>query len=234
MTAEEDAKRARHAANQAAYRQRQREAAATKKPRGAEPHGGGIVAKAEADAAALREARFNTLRQLPHAMSVAPGYPAETAARIRPIIDTGRSEGPPVKTKAAQERRAAAIRARVNAERLQGIGARRKADLRAELTTGPIADLLGEMSRADRHHFDELIQRITKGSNQAIAILFEHAHGQQLYSSAIGKILYETDRAVGFDQLEALAEYAETAAELYSPKAMRAKGLGDRNGRLLF
>lgn len=233
MTPEEQ-RRARQRANSAAYRARQKAAAATKKARGAQPHGGGIVAKAQADAQALREARLNVLRQLPHAMSVTPEHPAERAARIRPIIDTGRTEGPPVKTKAAQQRRAAAIRTRANAERLQGIGRRRRNDLRLELTDGPISEELQEMSPEDRRRFAELTDRIASGSAQSIAILFEHAGGQKLYSAAIERIRYKADRASGFDLLEALAEYAETAAELYSPAAMRQLGLGDRNGRLQF
>ncbi len=232
MTDSDEARRARQRANSAAYRARQKAAATTKKLRGATPHGGGVVQKAQADARAIREERERILRQLPHAMSIDAENPPERAARIRPIIDTGRAEGPTVKTKRAQQNRAAAIRERVNAERLQGVGKRRKADLIIELTDGPISEELQEMSKGDRIRFQELVERIASGSNQSTAILFEHAGGQKLYSAAIERIRYKPHRRDGFELLEQLANYAETAAEIYSPAAMKRLGLGDKNGRL--
>jgi hypothetical protein len=233
MTDPNAARRAQHAANQRAYQARQKAAAATKKLRGATPHGGGVVQKAQADARAIREERDRILRQLPHAMSIDAEHPPEKAARIRPLIDTGRAEGPPIpKTKRAQQNRAAAIREQVNAERVQGIGKRRKADLLIELTDGPISEELQEMSREDRRRFQELAERIAAGSNQAIGILFEHAGGQKLYSAAIERIRYKPHRRDGFELLESLAEYAEQAARIYSPAAMKRLGLGDASGRL--
>ncbi len=232
MTPDEQ-RRAQHAKNQAAYRARQKAAAASKKLRGATPHGGGIVFKAQADARAIREERERILRQLPHAMSIDAENPPERAARIRPVIDTGRAEGPPIpKTKRAQQNRASAIRENVNAERLQGIGRRRINDLRIELTDGPISEELQEMSKSDRRRFAELTDRISAGSAQSVAILFEHAGGQKLYSAAIERIRYKPHRNEGFELLEALAEYAETAAQIYSPSALKRLGLGDKNGRI--
>ena len=231
MTDPNEARRARQRANSAAYRARQK-AAATKKLRGATPHGGGVVQKAQADARAIREERERILRQLPHAMAIDAEHPPEKAPRIRPIIDTGRAEGPTVKTKRAQQNRASAIREQVNAERLQGIGKRRKADLLIELTDGPISEELQEMSREDRRRFQELAERIAAGSAQSIAILFEHSDGQKLYSAAIERIRYKPHRRDGFEMLESLAEYAETAARIYSPAAMKRLGLGDASGRL--
>jgi len=217
MTAADDARRARQRINSKNYRDRQKAAAATKKPRGATPHGGGVVSNAQAYARELREARTSILRQLPDVRSLDPNNPGRRVARIRPIIDTERAEGPAVKTKAAQQRRASAIRANANAEKLQGIGRRRKNDLRMELSDGSISDQLQEMSPDDRVRFRILIDRITAGSAQSIAILFEHAGGQKLYSAAIERILYKANRSSGFDLLEALAEYAENAAREYAP-----------------
>lgn len=217
MSAADDARRARQRINSANYRARQAAAAATKKPHGAQPHGGGVVQNAQAYAEALRQERRDILRQLPDVRSIDPQHPERRAARIRPLIDTGRAEGPAVKTKAAQQRRAAAIRANANAEKLQGLGRRRKADLQIELTDGPISEQLQEMSPEDRTRFRRLIDRITKGSAQSVAILFEHAGGQKLYSAAIERIVYKQNRESGFDLLEALAEYAENAATLYAP-----------------
>lgn len=165
----------------------------------------------------MREERLRILRQLPDVRSLDPEHPERRPARIRPVMDMGRSEGPPVKTKEAQQRRAAAIRANANAERLQGVGRRRKADLSIELTDGPISEQLQEMNTEDRVRFQRLIDRITKGSAQSVAILFEHAGGQNLYSAAIQRILYPQNRESGFDLLESLAEYAENAAQLYAP-----------------
>ena len=212
MSDEEDrteARRARQRANSQAYRLRQRDAASTQLPRGAKPHGGGVVKHAQEQAERLRQARANVLAQLPDVRN--------PAANIRPMERTGRAEGPPVKTRAAQERRAKAIRDRANAERLQGIGRARKNSLNVELTDGPISEQLQEMSPDQRSRFRELTQRITKGSAQSVAILFEHAGGQKLYSAAIERILYKASREEGFDMLETLAEYAEDAARLYAP-----------------
>lgn len=217
MSASDDRRRARQRLNSAAYRARQKAAAETQKLRGATPHGGGSVSQAQSAARELRESRAAILRQLPDVRSLDPQHPERTPARIRPIIATDRAEGPPVKTRAAQQRRAAAIRTNANAERLQGIGKRRKDDLRIELTDGSISDQLQEMSPDDRARFRSLIDRITRGSAQSVAILFEHAGGQKLYSAAIERILYKANRASGFDLLEALAEYAESAAREYAP-----------------
>lgn len=209
MTAADDARRARQRANSAAYRARQKAAAQTKKPRGAQPHGGGVVRAAQEYAETLRQTRAEILAQLPDVRN--------PAANIRPMERTGRAEGPPVKTKAAQVARAKAIRDRANAERLQGIGRARKNSLAVELTDGPISEQLQEMNPDQRRRFRDLTERITRGSAQAVAILFEHAGGQKLYSAAIERILYKASREEGFDMLETLAEYAEDAARLYAP-----------------
>jgi len=229
----DDARRARQRVNSAAYRARQKAAAATKVKHGAQPHGGGVVAKAAADAQAMRVERDRILRLLPHAMSAADrSVPVEKVPHLRPVIDLGRDDGPTVKTKRAQANRAAAIRQNANAERLQGIGRQRKAALKIELTDGPISEELQEMSASDRARFRQLTDRIAAGSAQSIGILFKHAGGQSLYSAAIEKIRYKPSRDAGFGILEALADYAERAAELYSPAALKRQGLGDRNGRL--
>lgn len=165
----------------------------------------------------MRAARAEILRQLPDVRSLDAKHPERRTARIRPVIETERAEGPPVKTKAAQQRRAAAIRERANSERLQGIGRARKAALRVELTDGPVSEQLQEMNPEHRRRFRELTDRISRGSAQAVAILFEHAGGQKLYSAAIERILYKRDRESGFDLLEALAENADAAAKLYAP-----------------
>lgn len=206
------ARRARQAANSRAYRARQRAAAETKKLRGATPHGGGVVDAARAAADELRTNRLHVLSQLPDARN--------PRAKIRPQLETERAEGPAKKTKTAQARRAADIRAGANAQRVAAIGRARKASLRIELTDGPLSEMLQEMNPNDRARFRELTDRIAKGSAQSVGILFAHAGGQGLYSGAIEKIVYELSREEGFDMLETLAEYAETAAKLYAPSTI--------------
>lgn len=233
MTAAEDAKRARHAANQRAYRARQKAAQAAKLPRSRPVHGGGIVEKAQADAKRIRAERAAILAQLPNARSIDSKHPlSELTPRLRPGLETGRVQGPTPKTKAAQEKRAAAIRQNVAAERLQNLGRARKDALRIELSDGPLSEELQEMEPYDRQRFAEFAERISGTSAQSIGILFRHAGGQALYNEAIDLIRYPPTRAQGFALLESLAEAAEKAEELYSPRALKAQGLGDRNGRL--
>lgn len=200
--------RARQAAASAAYRARQRVAQASRVPRGGLPHGAGIVKAAQAHAESLRDRRAEILTNLPDVRN-----PAVT---IRPIERTKR-EAPPKRTKAAQQRTAAAIRERANAEKIAAIGKARKDQLRIELTDGSISEQLQEMDAMDRARFRELAERISAGSAQSIGILFEHTGGQKIYSAAIERILYKTSREEGFDMLEMLAEYAEAAAKLYAP-----------------
>lgn len=215
--------KARQAAASARYRERQKAAAATKKPRGAQPHGGGVVDAARAQSEALRRERSRILRQLPDVRGIDEATPAEKAARILPKMDTARAEGPAPKTKAAQVKRARTIRENANAKRVVNIGRARKNDLMIELTDGPISEDLQAMAPHHRQQFRELIGRITRGSAQSLGILFEHAGGQDLYSAAIGRILYPATRESGFDLLETLAEHAESAAREYSPSSINRR-----------
>lgn len=233
MSAGDAAYRARKAANQRAYRARQKAAQSAKAPRGGAPHGGGAVQKAQRDAQAARTERDATLRKLPNAMSIDKENPlSKKTPRIIPPMRTDRAEGPVLKSKSAQAKRAAAIRENVAAEKVRSIGRERQNALRIELTDGKISEQLQEMSRFDRARFAEYTERIAGISQQALGVLFKYGGGQGLYNSAIEKILYEKNREAGFDVLRSLVEHAERADELYSPRALRAQGLGDRAGRL--
>lgn len=232
MTAEDEARRARQRVNSANYRARQRLAAADKVPRGVAPHGAGMVQKAVSDAQNIRIKRSEILSKLPNVRGIDENTPADKAARIRPPMAMPVAEGPKVKSRKAQNRRAEAIRERVAAERLQAVGKRRKADLRIELTDGPISEQLQEMTPRDRATFADYTDRIARISAQALAILFQYSGGQSVYSAAIERILYSKTRQSGFDLLASLVEYAERAEAEYSPAAMRRAGLGDKSGRL--
>lgn len=233
MTAADDAKRSRQRAASAAYRARQKAATQSRKPHSQPVHGGGLVEKAQADAQRIRAERAAILAKLPNARSIDKDHPlSENTPRIRPPLDTGRVAGPTPKTKAAQERRAAAIRQNVAAEKLQNLGRARKASLSIELTDGPISEELQEMEPHDRQRFREFADRITGTSAQSIGILFRHGGGQALYNEAIDLIRYKPTREAGMALLRSLAEAAEKAEELYSPRALKAQGLGDQNGRL--
>lgn len=232
MTESDAARRARQKINSANYRARQKAVSGTKVARGTTPHGGGALAKAQADARATRTERDRVLRTLPNVMSIDAKHPAKTAARIIPALETERGGMKVVKSKKAQQKRAAAIRQNLDANRLMGIGRQRKNALKIELTDGAISEQLQEMNPRDRGRFESLTSRISAGSIQSIGILFKHAGGQALYSAAIEKILYPPSREAGFAILESLADYAESAAEQYSPRALREQGLGDKNGRL--
>lgn len=201
--------RARQAAASRAYRARQKVARAASTPY-ANRHGGGIVQAAREQAEQLRRTRATLLSQLPDVRN--------PRANIRPNMETGRAEGPERKTKKGQLSRAADIRANSNATRVELIGKRRKADLRTELTTGPIAGKLrDELSPYDLMRLSDLLARIARGSAQSIGILFDHVGGQKLYSAAIERLLYAASREEGFDILETLTEYAESAAREYAP-----------------
>lgn len=108
---------------------------------------------------------------------------------------------------------------------MEGIGRARKASLREETTNGAIADQLQEMGPFDLGRFRDLIDRITSGSAQSLGILFEHVGGQKIYSAAIERILYKASREEGFDLLETLAEYAESASREYAPSKIGRLGI---------
>lgn len=107
-----------------------------------------------------------------------------------------------------------------NAKRLTTIGRARKEQLRNELETNPTGRLEENMTPEQRKEFQRYSEIIAKGSQQSVAILFEYANGQELYSAALERILASpTSRDVeeGLSILSRLAELAQEAAVLYSP-----------------
>jgi hypothetical protein len=171
-----------------------------------------IVERAQAAAARQREARAEVISSLPDIRN--PGV------TLRAGEQTGRGL-PERKTPAGQRRQAAAFRERIASEKLQAVGRARKAQLVSELEHGPQADRLqGAMSREQQREFQSYSERIARGSQQSLAILFEHAGGQGAYSSALERILASPesrDVEEGLGMLAALADQADRAAVLYAP-----------------
>lgn len=182
----------------------------------------GRVENAVAHAERLRNTRDQVISQLPDIRS--PG----TNLRIKERTERARPER---KTAAGRKRQAEAIRMRVNAERLQPLGAARKAQLVNELQSGDQSDRLQDnMSRSQQKRFQELSEAIALGSPgspasaQSVAILFEHAGGQNLYTAALDRILASPegrDVDEGLDLLATLAGYAKLAHRAYAPSKIR-------------
>jgi hypothetical protein len=179
------------------------------------------VQLAVAHAERLRNSRDQVIARLPDVRS--PG----TNLRIKERTDRSQPER---KTEAGRKRQTEAIRTRINAERLQPLGAARKEQLVNELKNGPQSDRLygpnANMNRAQQKRFQELSEIIANGttgapaSAQSVAILFEHAGGQNLYTAALDRILASPegrDVEEGLDLLSTLAGYAKLAHRAYAP-----------------
>jgi hypothetical protein len=171
-----------------------------------------IVERAQAAAARQREARAAAISNLPDIRN-----PRVT---LRPPEQTGRGL-PERKTPAGQKRQAQAFRERIAAEKLQNVGRARKEQLTTELTHSVNSDVYERnMDREQQQRFQRISERIASGSQQSLAILFEHAGGQGLYSAALERILASpTSRDVeeGLAMLEELADQANQAAVVYAP-----------------
>lgn len=199
--------RARQARNAANYRARQRAAKAGR----AAPPDPGIVARAQSAARNLRESRAAVISSLPDVRNprvrLRSGEVTERAAPVRT-------------TRRGQQTQASRIRDRANAERLQAIGRARRVQLRSELDRDPDGRLRQNMTADQRAEFQHYSERIAAGSQQSIAILFEYAGGQGVYSGALERILASPesrDVDEGLAMLAALAEQAERAAVMYAP-----------------
>lgn len=199
--------RARQARNSAAYRARK---AAAKVGRVAPPDIN-IVQRAQREAQSLRERRAAVISSLPDIrnprVTLRPPEQTPRAATVR-------------KTRLGQQTQASRIRERANSERLQAIGRARQAQLRSELEHDPTGRLRENMTSDQRRRFLELSDQIASGSRQSLAILFDYAGGQGLYSSALERILASPesrDVEEGLAILEQLAGDARKAAIEYAP-----------------
>jgi len=179
------------------------------------PRVSGIVTTAQASAARQRKARADVLSNLPDVRN--PGV------RLRIGEQTERM-APNRKTRKGQQRQAAALRERAAAERIQAVGRARQAQLRNELHSGAQSDRLQEtLTKSQQRDFQRYSEIIASGSQQATAILFDHAGGQNEYSAAVERLLASPesrDVEEGLAMLQALAERAQQAAKLYSPSAI--------------
>lgn len=120
-----------------------------------------------------------------------------------------------------QRRRVEALRQNAQAQKLQAVGRARKQTIQAELTTGSRADNLNaNLNRSQKARFKAATSKITGISQQALAILFQYEGGQGDYQSAIDQISYpnELDIEDSLGRLEALAETAGRAEQLYGPR----------------
>lgn len=199
--------RARQARNAANYRARQRAAQAGR----AAPPDPGIVQRAQAEARNLRERRAAVISSLPDIRN--------PRVRLRSGEVTDRA-APMRSTRRGQQTQAARIRDRANAERLQAIGRSRRSQLVSELERDPTGRLNDNMTPDQRRDFQRYSEQIAQGSQQSIAILFEYAGGQGVYSSALERILASPesrDVEEGLAMLASLAEQARTAAVVYAP-----------------
>lgn len=173
-----------------------------------------IVERAQAAAARQRQARAAIISSLPDIRN--------PRVNLRPGEQTGRGL-PERKTPAGQRRQAQAFRQRIAGERLQNIGRARKNQLVSELERDPTGRLHDNMTADQRRDFQAYSEAIARGSQQSIALLFEHAGGQSVYSSALERILASPesrDVEEGLAMLASLAEQAARAAVVYAPSAI--------------
>lgn len=179
------------------------------------PKVSGAVARASATAAFSRSSRAATIESLPSVRN-----PAVTIYVPREPTRMPAAR----KTKAGQARQAEAIRERAAAEKLQTIGRSRRFQLEYELFGGQNAERLQDaMTRNEQARFQKASRRIAGIPQQALAILFDYEGGAGDYSSAIERILSSPesrDVEEGLGKLEALADLAERAGQLYSPRAI--------------
>lgn len=199
--------RARQARNSAAYRARQAAARAGR----AAPPDAGIVERAQRETRSLRERRAAAISSLPDIrnprVQLRAGEITDRAAPVRT-------------TRKGQQTQAARIRERENAARLQAVGRARRSQLVSELERDPTGRLSDNMTREQRRDFQRYSEQIAQGSQQSIAILFEYAGGQGVYSSALERILASPesrDVEEGLAMLASLAEQARVAAVMYAP-----------------
>lgn len=199
--------RARQARNSAAYRARQAAARAGR----AAPPDAGIVERAQRETRSLRERRAAAISSLPDIrnprVQLRAGEITDRAAPVRT-------------TRKGQQTQAARIRERENAARLQAVGRARRSQLVSELERDPTGRLSDNMTREQRRDFQRYSEQIAQGSQQSIAILFEYAGGQGVYSSALERILASPesrDVEEGLAMLASLAEQARAAAVMYAP-----------------
>jgi hypothetical protein len=213
--------RARQAQNSANYRARQKAlrtgsaipaALQPKRPANYRPpRVSGIVENAQAAARLQRERRAEVISSLTDIRN--------PRVQLRPGEVTARM-APERKTRKGQQTQASRIRGRAAAERLQNIGRSRRNQLLSELERDPTGRLFDNMTPDQRRDFQRYSESIAKGSQQSIAILFEYAGGQSVYSAAIERILASPesrDVEEGLAMLATLAEQASKAADMYSP-----------------
>ena len=185
---------------------------ATSRSKRAERARQAIVERAQAAAARQRQLRAEAINSLPDIRN--------PVVKLRAGEQTGRGL-PERKTAAGQRRQAQAFRERIAAEKLQAVGRARKAQLVTELEYGPQSDrLLDAMTPDQQRDFQRYSERIASGSQQSIALLFNYAGGQSVYSSALERILASPesrDVEEGLAMLAALAEQADRAAKMYAP-----------------
>lgn len=171
-----------------------------------------IVERAQAAAARQRQARAEAINSLPDIRN--------PIVKLRAGEQTGRGL-PERKTAAGQRRQAQAFRERIAAEKLQAVGRARKAQLVTELEWGAQADRLQDaMSPDQQREFQHYSEQIAAGSQQSVALLFNHAGGQGQYSAALERILASPesrDVEEGLAMLAALAAQAARAAVEYAP-----------------
>ena len=179
------------------------------------PRVGGAVERARATRNQQTARRREIIGNLPDIRN------DENRVNIRPGEETARGL-PARKSKAGQARQAAAFREQSASQRIKAVGRARKEQLLSELENGAQSDRLKQiMSPSEQREFQHYSEIIAAGSQQSVAILFDHIGGQGDYSSALEFILKsipDVDTALG--KLAALAEIAQRAARAYSPKAI--------------
>lgn len=183
--------------------------------------------EAKSEAAARRR---EILRQLPSARN------PEVRLRIAPADDRALPAGP-IKRE-TKERRAQALRDSAKAQKLQSVGKAQKQRLLEAWTDGPAAWAVqtkaegGHLTPQQRARFIAASERIASKSQQTLAILFGYDHGAGQYSAVIERIVYPNDLDIeaAIVDMETLAGYADTAEQLYGPRAIKQRFGG--TGRL--
>lgn len=128
---------------------------------------------------------------------------------------------------ARRRQRIKVLRENTEAQRLQNVGRRRKAEISDFERHDPRAETIMENLRA--HGGQEFVSRFraaTKSlagvSQQTLAILLQYEGGEGDFQSALTQIAYpkSSDVEDALGRIEVLAETAQRAEGLYGPKAV--------------
>lgn len=170
-------------------------------------------------AVTLREARLAAVSALPSVRN--PEVNIEVGRQMPRL--------PARFTRSGPQRQLQAIREQAQSQKLEEVGRGRRAQLRSELDDSTQAEQYKKyMSPEQMRRFRQLSEKIASIPLQALGILFDYEDGSNSYNAVIDRLTgspQSVDVEEGLANLETLAETAELAGKMYSPKAIGRLGV---------